>query len=169
MNTSWKELTPTGFSSESRIWIYQSNRPLDPVTLAAIKHQLQEFYTHWISHNRPVKGWAGLLFDQFILIVADDTADRLCGSAVDSSVRLIKHFEDQYKLSLLDRMQLAFMSDKGIEILAVQQLAKALAEGKITPETIYFNNIVTTLGEMQNNWMIEVKNSWIGKRFLQTA
>ena len=107
MDKQWK-LPVANYSPDSRVWIYQSNRPFDEQEMKGIEEQLHQFYTQWISHNRPVKGWAGVLFDQFIVIVGDDTMDRLCGSAVDNSIRLIKSMERQYSVSLMDRMLLAF-------------------------------------------------------------
>lgn len=166
MDKQWK-LPVENFSPDSRVWIYQSNRPFGNQELKEIEEQLQQFHEQWISHNRPVKGWAGVLFNQFVVIVGDDTMDRLCGSAVDNSIRLIKSMERQYNISLLDRMLLAFLIEDKIQILPVNQFPHAFNSGKIMPETLYFNNAVTTKSEMENNWLVEVKNSWLGKRFLQ--
>lgn len=165
MDQSWQTRIPEHLSFESKVWIYQSNRPFGEQELKEIEEQLYQFYIQWTSHNRPVKGWAGVLFNRFIVIVADDTMDRLCGSAVDYSVHLIKSLERQYRVSLLDRMLLAFLVDGSVQLLPLNQVAYAIAQGKIVQETIYFNNTVTTKAAMMQHWMIPVKNSWIGKRF----
>lgn len=165
MDKQWK-LPVEGFAPESRVWIYQSNRPFGERELKEIEEQLHQFYAQWMSHNRPVKGWAGVLFNQFIVIIGDDTMDRLCGSAVDNSIRLIKSMERQYSVSLMDRMLLAFLIEDKIQLLPVSQFPHALDSGRVTPETLYFNNAVSTRSAMEEHWLVEVKHSWLAKRFL---
>lgn len=167
MAQQWQSAIPDHFSPASKVWIYQSNRPFETAELKEIREQLYQFYAQWMSHDRPVTGWAGVLFDRFIVVTADDTADRLCGSAVDRSIRLVKSLERQYGITLLDRMLLAFLVEENVQLLPLTQLEYALESGKIGPETVYFNNTVTTKAEMEKNWMIPVKDSWIGKRYLQ--
>lgn len=164
--TNWKQTIPPGFSPASRVWIYQSSRPFQEKELAEIKEQLYQFYAQWMSHNRPVKGWAGILFDQMILVVADDTGDRLCGSAVDHSVRVMKSLERQYEVSLLDRMTLGFLHQGKVALLPIVQISHALEMGKIDGNTLLFNNTITTRAQLEDQWLIPVKDSWLAKRFL---
>ena len=166
---SWKAYLPENFSPDSRVWVYQSNRSFNEAELREINDQLYQFYTQWVSHNRPVKGWAGIFFNQFIIILADDTMDRLCGSAVDNSIRLIKSLEHQYQVSLLNRMLLAFKIEDKIELLPLNQVSYALDQGKIKTDTLYFNNTITTKAALEENWLIEIKNSWLGRKFLASS
>lgn len=161
---NWQSYLPDGFPSQTRVWIYQSNRPFTGEEEGEIKRQLQGFYTGWLSHDRPVKAWATVLFDQFILIMADDTMDRLCGSAVDNSIRLIKDMEHQYGISLLNRMLLAFLINDEVEIMRMDQVSQAVNEGRLTKETIFFNNAVSTKAEMEDNWLIPLSSSYLWKR-----
>lgn len=164
---NWQSCLPEGFSPETRVWIYQINRPFTGEEEGAIREQLQGFYTGWLSHDRPVKGWATVLFDQFILIMADDTMDRLCGSAVDNSIRLIKDLEHQYHISLLDRMLLAFWINNKIETIPINQVNQAVENGRITGETLFFNNAVSTKAELENNWIIPLNSSYLWKRITE--
>lgn len=165
----WQHRIPSGFAAASKVWIYQAARPFTANELTEINEQLSQFYQQWMSHNRPVHGWAGVLFNQFIVIMADDTADRLCGSAVDHSLRLIQSLERQYAVSLLDRMLLGFLIKDHVELLPLAQLPHALASGKITEDTLYFNNTATTDASLLPRWIIPVKESWLASRFLEKA
>jgi hypothetical protein len=162
----WRALLPDHFSPDSRAWVYQSDRQLNDNESKQVGEQLYRFYTQWISHNRPVKGWAGVLFNRFIVFIADDTMDRLCGSAVDNSIRLVKDLEAQYDLKLLDRTLLAFVIDDHIESLSLRRIPEALETGKIDRETLYFNNTITTRSALDENWLIKVKDSWLVRKFL---
>lgn len=157
---------PEGFPPETRIWVYQSMRPFSGQERTEIVEQLYQFYAQWMSHNRPVNGWAGILFDQVIVVMANDTADRLCGSAVDHSLRVMKSLERQYGVSLLDRMMLGFLRNGKIEMLPMVQVGPALAAGKLDGDTLFFNNAVSTLEQLETGWLIPVKDSWLARRFL---
>lgn len=162
----WQDRIPSDFAAEAKVWVYQAARTFTVRELAEINEQLDQFYQQWMSHNRPVKGWAGVFFNQFIVIVADDTADRLCGSAVDHSLRVIQSLERQYEVSLLDRMLLGFLVQDRVELLPLAQLPHALAAGKVKEDTLYFNNTVTTKAALLDHWIIPLKDSWLAQRYL---
>jgi hypothetical protein len=46
----------------------------------------------------------------------------------------------------------------------MNQLSYAVENGFITGDTLYFNNLVQTKKELQESWLVPVKNSWLGKK-----
>jgi hypothetical protein len=46
----------------------------------------------------------------------------------------------------------------------MNQLNYALDNYFINPETLYFNNLVATKEQLDNNWIIPVKDSWIASK-----
>jgi len=46
----------------------------------------------------------------------------------------------------------------------MNQLSYDLDNYFINPETLYFHNLVQTKEQLENNWIIPVKNSWIANR-----
>jgi len=97
--------------------------------------------------------------------MADETATRISGCSTDSSVRLIKEIETLFSVTLFDRQLLAFIIKDNIQLLPLPQLQYAINNNFILAETTYFNNIVQTKEELENNWMVPVKDSWLAKRF----
>ena len=85
-----QSLLPTGFSDNSRVWIYQSSRAFIEKEQLEINEQLEQFYTQWTAHGAAVKGWAKILFGQFIVVMADETGMAVSGCSTDSSVKIIK-------------------------------------------------------------------------------
>lgn len=160
----WKAKLPGDFSPESRVWIYQANRPLDVNELNRLEEKLQSFREEWISHGRPVKGWTGVFFNQFIVMISDDTQDKLCGSAVDNSIHFVKEMEQEFNVSFLDRMMLAFLVEDEIKLFPVNKVHIVLEKGLINLDTLYFNNAVTTKSSLENNWIIQLKDSWLAKK-----
>jgi hypothetical protein len=46
----------------------------------------------------------------------------------------------------------------------MNQLSYAAENGFITADTLYFNNLVQTKEELENNWIIPVRSSWLMQR-----
>jgi hypothetical protein len=171
MNFEYKHLIPQEFNDSSRVWIYQSNRLFSLSEALQIEDILNDFLQQWKSHGVPVKGYANLLFGQFIVIMADETATGVSGCSTDSSVRVIKQIEQQFGVSMFDRVSLAFIIKDKVQLLPFAQLNYAVSNGFIIADTLYFNNLVATKEELLNNWIIPVKQSQLASRikFPQTV
>jgi hypothetical protein len=158
------EILPADFSDDSKIWIYQSGRRFTPEQQAEIDEQLSQFYTQWTTHGAPVKGWAKLVFGQFIVVLADETGSNVSGCSTDSMVRVIKSIERQYDTNLFDRLTLTFLVKGEPQMLPLSQVQYAIEKGYIDGDTLLFNNTVATKGELMNNWLVPVKDSWLAGR-----
>jgi len=164
MNFEYKSILPEDFNSDSRVWIYQSSRTFSINETIEIESKLQRFVVQWNSHGTPVKGFATLLFAQFIIIMADETAMGVSGCSTDSSVRLMKEIEQLFNVNLFDRQMLAFVIKDKVQLLPMGQLKYAADNHFIEASTLYFNNLVQTKQELESNWMVPIKNSWLSKR-----
>ena len=171
MNFDYHHLIPKEFHPDSRIWIYQSSRQFIISEALEIEKLLDEFVEHWKSHGVPVKGYANLLFGQFIIIMADETATGVSGCSTDSSVHLINQIEQQFGVNMFDRQTLAFIIKDKVQLLPMAQLSYATGNGSINADTLYFNNLIANKDQLLHSWIIPVKQSWLSKRypFPQTA
>ena len=161
MNLEYKELLPADFNPASRVWIYQSNRLFTIAEALEIEEMLDVFVRDWKSHGTPVTGYANLFFGQFIILMADESASGVSGCSTDSSVRLIKQIEQLYKVNLFDRLLLAFVVKDKLQTIPVSQLNYAVENNFITADTLYFNNTIQTKQQLENNWIIRAKDSWL--------
>ncbi|OQP65599.1 hypothetical protein [Niastella populi] len=164
MTENYKELIPAGFAADSRVWVYQSSRLFMLSEALHIEDLLNNFVANWNSHGAPVKGYGNLFFGQFIVLMADERATGVSGCSTDSSVRLIKQIEELFKVNMFDRTTLAFLLKDKVQMLPLAQLQYAIDNSFITPDTIYFNNLVQTKDELENKWLVPVKESWLAKR-----
>jgi hypothetical protein len=164
MNLDFKEHIPEDFNDNSRVWIYQSSRLFFISEALEMEAMLNDFTAGWASHGAPVKGFANLLFGQFIVLMADETATSVGGCSTDSSVRIIKSIEEKYKVQMFDRQTLAFVVKEKIQLLPLSQLDYAVENNFIDAGTLYFNNTVLTKKELLEKWIIPVKQSWLAKR-----
>ncbi len=164
MNFNYRELLPEEFDGSSRVWIYQSSRLFSITEAFQIEDLLNEFLGSWNSHAVPVKGFANLFFGQFIVLMADEKAAMVSGCSTDSSVHLIKEIEKRFDVQLFDRQLLAFFIRDKVQLLPLSQLSFAAANGFIQPDTLYFNNNLQTKTELENYWIIPVRDSWLASR-----
>lgn len=158
------DLLPEDFAPGSRVWIYQSNRAFSEKEEKEVNEQLLQFSLQWHSHTRPVQGWGKLLFGQFIVLMADESEVDVSGCSTDSSVRIIKSLERQYEIQLFDRLTLAFLINDKVQLLPLAQLQYAFDKGYLTAESLFFNNMAATRADLERNWLIPVKNSWLMNR-----
>ena len=164
MNLNYQELLPAHFHEDSRVWIYQSSRMLSLGEALETEDLLNDFVSSWKTHGDAVKGYANLFFGQFIVVMADESAAGVSGCSTDSSVRVIKEMESRFNVQLFDRQTLAFVIKDKIQLLPLSQLNYAVENNFINEDTFYFNNVVVNKKELEQNWIIPVKESWLAKR-----
>ena len=164
MTLDYKSLLDNSFHPESRVWIYQSSRVFSLSEALEIEILLKEFAAGWLSHGVPVKGAGYLFFGQFIVLMADETTTGVSGCSTDSSVRLIKDVEQRFGVNMFDRTTLAFVVKDKVQLLPLSQLQYAFDNRFIDSHTLYFNNLVQTKTELENNWLVPIKDSWLSKR-----
>jgi hypothetical protein len=163
-NFDISSLIPSDFSDNSRVWVYQSSRPLSDKEELEINEQLYQFYAQWQAHGAPVKGWAKLLFRRFVVFMADESKVTVSGCSTDSSVRIVKSLERQYDINLFDRLSITFLVKEQPEVLPLGQVQYAIDKGYIDGDTLLFNNLVGTKADLQRNWLQPLKFSWLKDR-----
>ena len=144
----------------SKIWIYQSKRDLTDKEAIAIHNKMNIFLNEWDSHGSIVKSAFTILYNRFIVILADDTADRLCGSAGDRLLKFFKELDIEYQLSFMDRMLVSYRKGEEIETLNINDFRDLIQKGEITENTIVFNNILQSKKDFLMKWEVPVKESW---------
>ena len=109
MDLEYRHLLPDDFPGSSRVWIYQSNRLFALSEALEIEQLIKRFCGDWQSHGDKVNAYGNLLFGQFLVLMANETAIQVSGCSTDSSVRLMKQLEATFNISLFDRQLLAFV------------------------------------------------------------
>ena len=164
MNFEYKHLLPEGFSPYSRVWIYQSNRMFSLSEALDIEALLNKFSSEWRSHGAEVNAYANLFFGQFLIFIADETGTHVSGCSTDSSVRFVKELGNRFNVDFFSRTSLAFVVKDKIQLLPLTQLQYAVDNNFVNAETLYFNNLVQSKDQLENNWIIPIKDSWLAQK-----
>lgn len=154
-------LTPYHIMPEtSKVWIYQANRSFTPDEIPEIVDIIENFVDSWKSHQRDVKGYGAMYHRRFIVLMADEDFCDVSGCSIDSSVKLIRELQNEYKVDFFDRMKVCYkITDALIGSFPLPQLSNLLQEGKINDDTIVFNNLVATKKDFETNWEVPLKHS----------
>jgi hypothetical protein len=124
---------------------------------------LENFVDVWKSHGAKVKGYATVLYGQFIVIMADESATTVGGCSTDSSVHVIKAIEELTGVQMFNRTLLAFYVNEKVQTIPQAQVNYAVEHGLLTMETLYFNNLVNTKLALETEWLQPISKSWIAK------
>jgi hypothetical protein len=160
MFVPFKEISP-----DSRLWIYQSNRKLTSQENTIIAGNLKLFVDQWDAHGQPLKASFDIFYNQFIILVADETHHAASGCSIDASVRTIKAVEQQVGIQLFDRSKVAFKTDNLVLVYGLPELKQRYLEGVWNESTLTFNNLITVKGQLENEWIVPAGNTWL-KRYV---
>ena len=151
--------------SESRIWIFQANRPFTAAEMETVESRLRQFTGEWAVHGTPLNTSFLVRYNQFIILAADESEYSASGCSIDSSVRAIKELGQTLGVDLFDRSQIAFMSNDKISLAPLQELKQKFQSGMLSEETLTFNNLVKTRSEFEKLWLVPASATWL-KRYI---
>lgn len=154
--------------NSARIWIYQASRKIVSEEKSTISESLAAFTHSWVAHGNPLKTSFTILHNQFIVLAADENVNEASGCSIDSSVRVIRQLDQQFSLGLFDRTQVAFLQDGVIMMIPLNELPRALAEGRWNHSSTFFNNVIETKGQLETAWIVPANQGWL-KRYLNKA
>ncbi len=150
---------------DARIWVYQAERQLNEEEKAAIRQELHQFTEKWAAHNQALRCAADIVHDRFILLGVDENQHGASGCSIDSSVHFLKNIEKSYKINLFDRSQIAFLKDDAIITKPLSQLPDAIKSGEVGEDTLTFNNTVSSMKDLRENWLQPAEQSWMKRYF----
>ncbi len=144
----------------SRIWIYQCNRSFSPEELAEITAGLNTFLTQWTAHGSDLKAGFEIKYNRFIIIGLDQAEASASGCSIDASVHYIQNLEQQFKIDLLDKMNVSYKQGDFVAYKALKDFKKMAKQRAISKNTVVFNNLVATKQEYLENWEVPASESW---------
>lgn len=152
-------------SRGARVWVYQSDRPLSEAEVSLIEGAAPAFLDGWATHGKPLKASFQLLHNQFLVLAVDEAAQMASGCSIDSSVSFVKALEKELQLNFMDRSKVAFALEDQVYLEALPKIKNSIEQGKITAETKTFNTLVSSKQELEENWLLPAKDTWLKRYF----
>ena len=151
--------------TESKIWIYQSNRKFSDEEWAAIDTDLKVFVDSWAAHGPSLEASYQLQYNRFIILAVNPEVQMATGCSIDKSVEFIQGLEKKYEVDLLDKMNVTFKLGEHIAHKPLIEFKKMAKEKAVSENTIVFNNLVNTIEEWNDNWEVPAGESWHSRFF----
>lgn len=150
----------------SRVWIYQADRKLEKSEQKLIDDMCHSFLQEWAAHGQSLKSSHQIILDKFLVISVDESFNQASGCSIDASVALIKSIEQELGINFFDRTQVCFLINDEIVEIPMNAVKGEIENGKISADTITFNNLVSDISGFNQEWKVPAKNSWL-KRYFQ--
>lgn len=147
----------------SRVWVYLSDRSFSPEVESSLKADVQHFLNDWNAHGTALSASYELVHHHFIIISADEEKFSASGCSIDKQVRFIKDTEQKYGISLLNRLLVAYKAGEEIMVVHSSKIPELLDAGLMNENTPVFNVGVGSNGELDKNFEIPLKESWLAK------
>lgn len=149
----------------SRLWVYQADRPLTEEEQQFVLQNGKVFVENWTAHNRALNASIEIKFKQFIVLAVDETKAPATGCSIDKSVHFVKALENELNINLLDKSKIAFLIGNEVVLEKLTSIKSKVESDEIKADLMTFNNMVTSKGDFDNNWLIPASKSWMGRFF----
>ena len=149
--------------SDSKLWIYQSNREFTSTELKEIKTLTESFLNNWQAHNEELEVSYQIKYNRFLILAVNESFNSPGGCSIDLSIRFIKDLSKKINIDLLNRMNVSYRDNQEIKCLKLNDFKDLLNSKSINGGTIIFNNLVKTKIDYLNNWDTNIKNSWLSQ------
>ncbi|MDH5476338.1 MAG: hypothetical protein OEX22_11650 [Cyclobacteriaceae bacterium] len=149
----------------ARVWIYQADRKLSDTEAEKLENEAKVFTEQWAAHGTGLMASAKVFHHQFLILTVDESQHGASGCSIDSSVAFIRNVEQQYGINFFDRNKVAFLLNEEIYLESIQNLKNKIEKGDIASDTLTFNNLVATKGEMKEKWVSPAQNTWLARYF----
>jgi len=153
----------------ARLWIFSAERSLTPAQRDTLLGEVDAFLDQWTAHGTPLTCARDLCHDRFLLVAADEAAAGVSGCSVDALTRRLREQERALGMALLDNGPVHYRGPQGVARVPRATFAELAESRAVTPDTVVFDNSVTTVGAVRaGRWERAAKHTWHGRSFFQT-
>lgn len=139
-------------SSNSKVWVYQSDRKFTVSEKETINILCQDFIAKWAAHGTSLKSSFKVIDDYFIVLSVDENIASASGCSIDSSVKFIKELGLKFGIDFFNRMNLIVKNDSEVKLISFSDLLEY-------QDWEVYNPLVNTLGQLNNEFLVPVNKS----------
>jgi len=149
--------------NHSRVWVYQADRKLSPEEQSVLLKNGTAFTSSWAAHGHELMAEMTILLDHFVVIVLDEQIEAASGCSIDKSMKFILDCQKELGVNFTNRLISAAYIDGSVQLFPYADAKLALESGKISAETMVFDNTIHSLTMLKTNWLKPLKATWLKK------
>lgn len=146
-----------------KLWVFPSSRKFYPQEIDVLKEHIEDFLTNWKNEGQEIDCSYNLKYDRFIIISVDDSEISLNLKAHDDLTAFILGLEATYKIILLDKINVCYKQGEFVQYKDLKEFKKMMKNNGVSKKTTVFDNMITTKEALENDWEINIMDSWLGR------
>lgn len=150
--------------ASSRIWIYQSEKPLSPDQKNLAKDFLTSYCEQWAAHGEPLRTSFEIAYDHFVVLAVDESFNTTSGCSIDTSVNALKTLGEKIQVDFFNRELVAF-KDEQVFFVELKHLKQKFLDGSLKENTLVFNNLIAEKKQLSTEWIRPAIQTWL-KRYV---
>ena len=140
----------------SRVYYYPSDRKFYPDELPGIIAKIEAFCQGLDGSKIGYK----LLYDRFIIFFVSDVTP-LSIELNDKLVEFVLSLEQEYEISLLDKVNVCFKQGEFVQRKEIQEFKKLIKNRSVSAKAIVLDPMINTKDEFLSNWEVPLSESWV--------
>jgi hypothetical protein len=149
----------------ARLWIYQANRNLTDAEVTHSQQFIEDSIRQWAAHGTALYGSVWVAHSRFVIVALDEAQNMASGCSIDTSTRWLKELGQVLNIDFFDR-SVAFWKDNEIHSAPMLALKSLVAQGAFMPDTVVFNNMISTKAALQTQWQLKASDTWTKRYFV---
>lgn len=145
----------TDFPDDSRVWLYQTNRPMNDEEIKLVENKLSSFIKDWAAHGNQLWGNAKVLNPYFVVIAVNDKLVPPSGCSIDASVHKLKEIGQLLEIDFFARMKITYEKEGEIKQINFDEFKTIASDDSI----LVCDPLVSTLGDLRMEWPKKIENS----------
>ncbi len=149
----------------SRLWIFAADHKLSDAEADMLNSEMLSFCNSWVAHGAPVIGSCKMMYDQFLLVAADEAASP-SGCSTDEMMRRVRMLGETYGVDFFGMPRVQYRENGSIHSINRNDFGEIAKSGAVTTATKVFDNTLTSLKEFrEGKWELEAKDAWHARAF----
>ncbi len=148
----------------ARLWVFGTSRPLETHEEARLLEEVDGFLEGWKAHGHPLAAAKEWRYGRFLLVAVDERVTPPSGCSIDALVRRLRQLESELSVELVGSAPVWFReggTDGPPRRVSRVEFKEAVADGRVTDETVVFDLAITRLGDLRaGRWELSAGESW---------
>jgi len=153
---------------QSRVWVYQANRPLLADEMEQISSFLINEMNAWAAHGAPLNASFEIRFNQVVIVAVNEDINEASGCSIDASTRWFKSLGEMLQVDFFDR-QIAKIQGEQISLIAITSIKDFILSAHLLEEDFIIPPQTSDLSQYRNQWLQPVRESWLKKYLAKSS
>lgn len=141
-------------------FLYPSSRKFYDNELESLTTKISSFLGEKIN----VKVAFKIVYQRFIVFFIDGNTE-LSTTLIDELVGLILQLEQDYEITLLDKVNVCFKQGEHVQYQDMKRFRALVKKRSISKKTIVFNNFIQTKYDFEHHFEVVASESWLSHLF----